>query len=84
MFHLFGIVLFIFLFAIVIVVASVLSIARGIFKAGKRMSGRNFTSENTYESSSSSYSSAGNRTSKKKKLFDKDEGEYVEFEEIKD
>ena len=84
MFGLLGFIL-LFIFLIIIIVLSILgNIVRMIFGFGKRtpknLTGKNNDADNynTGQQTKDSSSSTG-----KKKIFGDDEGEYVEFEEIK-
>lgn len=84
MLHLLGTIFFILLFALLFGAIVVLSIVRKVFKAGRKAAERAAGKDKTHASSSSYYSKTGEKTPQKKKVFDKDEGEYVDFEEIKD
>lgn len=89
-----------FVFIILIIGLSLLARIIGtVIKAGKRMTGTDRTSSSTYErpqtdtdsdteyaqtaSSSDNYRRKSSR-GPRKKIFDADEGEYIEFEEIKE
>lgn len=66
--------IFLFIFSIVIgVLRSVFGIGRNIFSSGKRTSGNTGTGQRN---------EASPHHNAHKKVFDKDEGEYVDFEEI--
>lgn len=85
MFHILGF-LFIIIIAILLIGLSIVgTVIRSIFGLGGRRSSR------SYQNPSSDFSQKeakqeGNTTThpKRKKLFSEDEGEYVDFEEIKD
>lgn len=81
---------FIFIFILVIIlfgVSIISSILRALFGLGRRSSSRS-NSSNTQQQADADYNSKNknrkNSSTKRKKIFDDDEGEYVEFEEIKD
>ena len=74
--------LFFILIAIFVLGASILnSILRAIFGFGKRS---NPSSNNTQSKETNQNENMADNSAKRKKLFDKNEGEYVEFEEVKD
>ena len=83
MFGLLGFILLFVLFIIVIVLSLLGNIVRMIFGLGKRtpkeFNGQNNNDYRTDEQTNDS----NNSTTGKKKIFGDDEGEYVEFEEIK-
>lgn len=72
-----------FFFIIIIVLVFGLSIIGGIlrllFGIGRKVSGR----PNHFEEEESG-AKAENSEPKRKKIFDKDDGEYVDFEEVKE
>lgn len=88
MFGFLGIILILVLFVVLFVIAILGSFIRTIFGLGKRAT-QAFTGEKTFSNhTQSTYSSAqSTQTSEssngKKKIFADDEGEYVEFEEVK-
>ena len=88
MFGFLGIILILVLFVVLFVIAILGSFIRTIFGLGKRAT-QAFTGEKTSSNhAQSTYSSAqSTQTSEssngKKKIFADDEGEYVEFEEVK-
>ena len=88
MFGFLGIILILVLFVVLFVIAILGSFIRTIFGLGKRAT-QAFTGDKTSSShTQSTYSSTqGAQTSEssngKKKIFADDEGEYVEFEEVK-
>lgn len=82
--------IFIFIFIIFILLLSVAAkVVGSIFRTGKRMTEKMTSSsqytekEDSYQKDSSQHSSS-QPSSRKKKVFDSDEGEYIEFEEIKE
>lgn len=92
MFHLLGILFLIILVILLIGLAILSRIIGMVFGFKRRMQRNGSASQHTYSSSSNSsqdntshtYSSEGNSTVRpRKKIFDKEEGEYVDFEEIK-
>ncbi len=87
MLHLLGIIVFIFLFVLIIGAVILLRVVKGFFSIGKKMTGQDFSRERRSQTAGTAdYSNAAQKqkTSKKKKVFDDDEGEYVDFEEIKE
>ena len=80
MFHFLGF-LFIILIAILFIGLSIIgTVIRSVFGLGGRRSSNTYRNENgNYQSGKTSPHS-----NPRKKLFSQDEGEYVEFEEIKD
>ena len=88
MFGILGIILIIILFVVFFVIAILGSFIRTIFGLGKRAT-QAFTGEKTSSNhTQSTYSSAqsaqtSDSSNGKKKIFADDEGEYVEFEEVK-
>ncbi len=87
MLHLLGIIVFIFLFVLIIGAVILLRVVKGFFSIGKKMTGQDFSREKRSQTAGTAdYSNAAQKqkTSKKKKVFDDDEGEYVDFEEIKE
>lgn len=85
MFGLLGFILLFVLFIIVIVLSLLGNIVRMIFGLGKRTP-KEFNghknNNNDYRTDEQTNDSS-NSTTGKKKIFGDDEGEYVEFEEIK-
>ena len=88
MLHLFGILFFVALAVLVIGLVIVSRIAKGIFNVGRKMTGKDFTGNRREDFRQENTRSSGTETRthspRKKKVFDDDEGEYVDFEEIKD
>ena len=88
MFGILGIILIIILFVVLFVIAILGSFIRTIFGLGKRAT-QAFTGEKTSSNhTQSTYSSAqsaqaSDSSNGKKKIFAEDEGEYVDFEEVK-
>lgn len=82
-----GFILILALFIILIVIAFLGNIVRSIFGLGRRAPKQYYGEKNTSSQSTSNYtSSQETRTpasNGKKKIFSDDEGEYVEFEEVK-
>ena len=92
MFHLLGILFLIILVILLIGLAILSRIIGMVFGFKRRMQRNGSASQHAYSSNSNSsqdntshtYSSEGNSTVRpRKKIFDKEEGEYVDFEEIK-
>lgn len=87
-FPIIGFILLIILVFIVIGLTILSKVIKTILGLGQKMTGKKPSSAYTSSGrndgqADASYTSADN-TSKKKKVFDSDEGEYVDFEEIKD
>lgn len=92
MFHILGFIFFIIL-VVLLIGLFILSRVIGMIFGFKRRMQRNGSAQRTTYSSSSSqpqkdsfdaYSNEGNTSvRRRKKIFDKEEGEYVDFEEIK-
>lgn len=86
MLHLLGIIVFIFLFVLIIGAVILLRVVKGFFSIGKKMTGQDFSREKRSQTAGTAdYSNAAQKqktSKKKKKVFDDDEGEYVDFEEI--
>lgn len=91
----FFVIIFIALIVVLLVPALLFSVVRTILSmlgfviGGKRhgsssSSQQSYRGENTYGQSYKQSDSARSHDNRKKKMFDKDEGEYVDFEEIKD
>ena len=83
-----GIILILILFAVLFVLAILGNFIRTIFGLGKRatkaFTGEKTSSNRTQNTYSSTQSAPASDTSNdKKKIFADDEGEYVEFEEVK-
>jgi hypothetical protein len=75
MFKLFFLLILIVLFFGLFAIMAVFGIIRSFFGFGKRK-------DQTYKEQQQNYGS--NSSDKKPKIFDKSEGEYVDYEEIKD
>lgn len=95
MFHILGFLFFFILIILVIGLALISKVVRTILGIGRRMTTGNASSSantssrnNHYNSSSSSennsYGQFNESTSEKKKIFGSDEGEYIDFEEVKE
>lgn len=94
MFHILAFLFFIILVVLVIGLLILSKIIGMVFGFKRRMQGKNSNQRTTYSSqsyqsnsrqseTSDSYSTQGDApVRQRKKIFDKDEGEYVEFEEI--
>lgn len=92
MFHILGI-LFLIILVILLIGLAILSKVVGMIFGFKRRMQRNGSAQRTTYSSGSSqpqedsfdaHSNEGNTSvRRRKKIFDKEEGEYVDFEEIK-
>lgn len=95
MFGFLGFLLFLFLLILVIgfsIIGNVLRLFFGIGKQGSNYQNRTYTkqenetdtkNENNNHSSSQHYSHRSSSKSNRRKIFDDDEGEYVDFEDIK-
>lgn len=97
MFHILGFIFFFILIILVIGLVVLSKVVRTIFGLGRRMTGSSSTQRRsqTYQrSTSSDYRSSDSESrnsqqsagsaSGRKKIFDSDEGEYVDFEEVKE
>lgn len=86
MFHILGFLFFFILIILIIGVALLAKIVRSIGGLGRKMTNNATTSEGKPKGTSHSetFHNPTNTSQKKKKIFDKDEGEYIDFEEIKD
>lgn len=97
MFHILGFIFFFILIILVIGLAILSKVIRTVLGVGRRMKGDESTRYNrsgsasqdfaqsqntTHENTRSNNTSEGRR--RKGKVFDEDEGEYVDFEEIKE
>lgn len=81
MFHILGF-LFIIILAVLIIGLSIIgSVVRGIFRLGN---GARRTSDTTTNNNHTAQPEEPEIRPKRKKIFAEDEGEYVEFEEIKE
>jgi len=84
-------ILFLVVFLILMLGTSVLRILRAIFFGGSYASGSNRQGNDTFDNSASSrrtsssrtYVEEDERTPRKKKVFADNEGEYVDYEEIR-
>lgn len=92
MFHILGILFLIVLVVLLIGLAILSQIIGMVFGFKRRMQRNGSAQRTTYSSGSSqpqedsfdAYSNEGNTSvRRRKKIFDKEEGEYVDFEEIK-
>ena len=86
----FGFILIFLIFILVAGLAIVGSLFRAIFGLGRRSGSRNRTyTNNSQQENRSTYNQNGDEIingtpQNKKKIFTKEEGEYVDFEEMKD
>lgn len=93
MFHILGFLFFFILIIIVIGLLLLTRVIRGILGVGRRMTGnhsgstrtqtRGYTSDYATENKAQ-HQESSQQPSGKKKVFGSDEGEYVDFEEIKE
>lgn len=83
MFHILGIIFFIIIFVLIIGFTIVYKIVRTVLNVGK--SGKTKEKNFGFEGNKTDFTASQKKTSNvKKKVFDDNEGEYIEFEEIKD
>lgn len=80
MFHILGIIFFIIIFVLIIGLTIVFRIVKTVLNVGKKVKSDN----KNYNSKSTDTYSTTRKATGKKKVFDDNEGEYIEFEEIKD
>lgn len=82
-----GFILILIIFIVLIVIAFLGNIVRSIFGWGKRTPKHFYdertSSNNTESNHTSAQSTSPSSSNGKKKIFGDDEGEYVEFEEVK-
>lgn len=83
MLHILGFLFFIIIAILLIGLSIIASVVHKLFNRGKRQAGGYSYSDNK-TSSEEVQPEEGEIHYRRKKLFDKDEGEYVEFEEIRD
>lgn len=82
MFQILGLIFFIIIFVLLIGLVLVYKIVRSVLNVGKTARRK---SEDYDTGQGGEYTRTGKETSKsKRKVFDDNEGEYIEFEEIKD
>lgn len=77
---------FILIFVLIIIffgLSIIGSVLRTLFGFGRRSSSTNNGSAENRSNQSQRNKRADNASSKRKKIFEEDEGEYVEFEEVK-
>lgn len=95
MFHILGFIFFFILIILVIGLAILSKVIRTVLGVGRRMKGDESTRYNRSGSASQDFAQSQKTTHKntrnntsegrrKGKVFDEDEGEYVDFEEIKE
>ncbi len=84
MFGIFGFILILILFILLIGFALIGNLIRFIFGLGRRTPKHYYGQTNQDNQTGNTYSSttSSNNGTPKKKIFDDDEGEYVEFEEV--
>ena len=80
MFHILGILFFICLAILIAVLVVIAKIVGTVFGFGRKVK-RSFTSS---EPTDEGKEEKGDRQITRRKIFGDDEGEYVEFEEVKD
>ncbi|MBQ8241226.1 MAG: DUF4834 family protein [Bacteroides sp.] len=87
MFGFLGFILFFILVIVLLVFALLGNLVRAIFGLGRRAPKHYYGETNTSSQEEQSYSSnqshQASSTISKKKIFTEDEGEYVEYEEVK-
>jgi len=87
MFGFLGFILFFILVIVLLVFALLGNLVRAIFGLGRRAPKHYYGETNTSSQEGQSYSSnqshQASSTISKKKIFTEDEGEYVEYEEVK-
>lgn len=83
MFGLLGFILLFILVIILIGLALIGNVLRFIFGLGRRTPKHYYGQEASQANQTHASSTTSSTTTKKKKIFDDDEGEYVEFEEVK-
>lgn len=88
MFQFLALVLFIGLFVLIIGITLLLKILTLVFRSGKAMRKNNYKTKTGYKSKVRQTNVDDNperyHAKTRKKIFEDNEGEYVEFEEIKD
>lgn len=91
MFHIIGFLFFFILIILIIGLALLAKIVRSVFGLGRKMTNQTRTSNktNSQETTNSDnfhnhHANPSKYTQERKKIFDKDEGEYIDFEEIKE
>lgn len=83
MFSFLGFILIFVLIIILFGLSIIGSVLRTLFGFGRRNSSTNSGSGESRSNQSQRNTKADNASSKRKKIFEEDEGEYVEFEEVK-
>lgn len=86
MFHILGFIFFLVLIVLVFGLIIVLKIVGTVRRVGRRMKGTDKSSspDYAYTGQQQSEDASSSAASARKKVFSDDEGEYVDFEEIKD
>ena len=82
MFGFLGFILLFILFIVLIGLALISNVLRFIFGLGKRTPKRSYGQE-SHQANHTHTSTTSSSAPQKKKIFDDNEGEYVEFEEVK-
>lgn len=83
MFGFLGYIFIVGLFIFLIIISIAIKVVNGIFRTGKRMAEKMTSSQPAEEQPPHSRPSE-HTYPQRKKIFDSDEGEYIDFEEIKD
>lgn len=91
MFHILGFIFFFVLIILIVGLVLLSKIVRAVFGFGRKMTGNTTTTGSQQHTAYSEDTNQGNNASqftrkskeRRKKVFDDDEGEYVDFEEIK-
>ena len=86
MFHILGFIFLIILVILIIGLSIIAAVVRKLFNMGSRTAPNQ--KQNTWQTTQDSYADESEEKkshphSRRKKIFDDDEGEYVDFEEIK-
>ena len=84
MFQILGLIFFIILFVLIIGFTILYQVVRTVFGIGKSAKRQTETFENNNNAQGYSEYKRKDNPKAKNKVFDKNEGEYIEFEEIKD
>ena len=89
MFHILGFIFFFLLVIFIIGLVLLSKVLRAIFGFGRKMTGSTAAGRTGRSAAYSEETSQGNaqysqrKRQNRKKIFDEDEGEYIDFEEIK-
>lgn len=84
MIQILGFAFFFLLIILIIGIALAFKVFRSILGLGRKMTRNTQTSETKTQSEDFYNNTKTSDQTQKKKIFDKDEGEYVDFEEIKE